>query len=228
MSLKTPHELRELHGDEYVQRFENSQHPTRLGRILKMMVIEPQDRVVDYACGSGMLMEHVAPLVKSYVGVDFSQSFIDVANIKKSKFGITNVRFICTTIQDFCRKNPASFDTAFAMDISEHVYDADWVDMLVNIRSSLVTGGKLYLHTPNARFFLEIMKKHNFVLKQFPEHISVRAPEDNIKLLEEAGFRISKVRLIPHYNVLRFLHPLSVIPFFGNYFKARIFIEAVN
>jgi 2-polyprenyl-6-hydroxyphenyl methylase/3-demethylubiquinone-9 3-methyltransferase len=226
--MKTHHELRELHGHEYVERFENSQRPTRLRRILEMVAIEPQDRVVDYACGSGMLMMHVAPLAKSYVGVDFSQPFIDRANTKKTSFGMENARFECSTIQEFGKKNQASFDSAFAMDISEHVYDEEWLDILISIRASLRTDGKLYLHTPNARFFLEIMKKHNFILRQFPEHIAVRTPEANIKLLEKAGFRISKVRLIPHYNVMRFLHPLSFIPFFGAYFQARIFIVAIN
>jgi hypothetical protein len=44
--------------------------------------------------------------------------------------------------------------------------------------------------------------------------------------LKKAGFRISNVRLIPHYNVLRFLHPLSYAPILGAYFQARIFVEA--
>ena len=70
------------------------------------------------------------------------------------------------------------------------------------------------------------MKHHNFIIKQYPQHIAVRSPEANGKLLVEAGFSINKMKLIPHYNVLRVIHFLSHTPFFGKYFKARIFIEA--
>jgi hypothetical protein len=72
------------------------------------------------------------------------------------------------------------------------------------------------------------MKRHNFLVKQFPEHIAVRNLKENIDLLEKAGFQVSKTQLIPHYNILRFLHPLSFLPIIGRYFQARIFVEATN
>ncbi len=234
--LKTNEELKELHGHAYASRFDETQLPSRLERLIANMNFTSQDNVVDFACGSGLLMEYIAPLVKSYVGVDFSQPFIDIANNKKKKiedlaegnFRAKNVRFECASIQDFCRRNPRSFEIAFAMDISEHVYDEEWLDMLTSMRAALVKGGKLYLHTPNARFFLEVMKKHNIFVKQFPEHIAVRTLEDNVTLLKKAGFAIAKTRLIPHYNVLRLLHPLSFMPILGACFQARIFVEAEN
>ncbi|MCK4695894.1 MAG: hypothetical protein KAT74_09035, partial [Candidatus Cloacimonetes bacterium] len=68
----------------------------------------------------------------------------------------------------------------------------------------------------------------DFIFTQFPEHIAVRTPEHNASLLREADFIEIQVRLIPHYNILRIVHPLSYIPILGKYFKARIFIEATT
>jgi hypothetical protein len=57
--------------------------------------------------------------------------------------------------------------------------------------------------------------------------VAVRTPSSNALFLEEAGFRVRKLLLIPHYNVLRFLHCLTIIPVLGKFLHARIFIEAV-
>lgn len=224
--MKTQDELKELHGREYAENFEKTQSPLRLERLIKYMSISPEDNVVDFGCGSGMLMKHIAPLVNSYVGVDFSEPFIDMACARKASLNISNARFECSSIQDFCRRHRDSFNVAFAMDFSEHVYDEDWLEHLISMRTSLVSGGRLYLHTPNARFFLEIMKKHNLIVRQFPEHVAVRTLEENTSLLKKAGYRVCKAMLMPHYNILWLFHPLSFVPLVGDYLKARIFIEA--
>ena len=226
--MKTYDELKELHGKRYAEIFEHTQKPFRLERLIPYMKISRQDKAVDFACGSGMLMEHIAPLVQSYVGVDFSEPFIAIANAKKNTLSITNAMFECSSIQEFCVRYRNTFDIAFAMDLSEHVYDKEWLAILRSIRASLVNGGRCYLHTPNGQFFLEVMKAHNFIVKQFPEHVAVRTIEANVLLLQEAGFRVSKALLMPHYNMLRFLHPLSFVPLIGGYLKARIFIEAIS
>ena len=114
------------------------------------------------------------------------------------------------------------------MDVSEHVPDDEWRDALRSIRRALKPGGVLYLHTPNADFFLEMMKERNFIFRQFPVHIAVRDTADNTALLVDAGFEIRRVDLLPHYNVLRYLHPLSALPIVGKYLAARIFIRAGN
>lgn len=228
MALKTQDELKELHGQQYADRFDKTQRPVRLERLVRKIRLNPHDKVADFACGNGMLMSLVAPKAHSYIGVDFSQPIIDIANAKKEALGITNASFECASIEEFCRSNQCAFNLGFALDFSEHVYDEEWLSILASIRSSLIGQGRLYLHTPNAKFMIEILKKHNFIFKQFPEHVAVRTMDENIALIEKSGFKISRVSLIPHYNVLRYLHPLSFAPLFGAYFKARIFIEAIK
>jgi 2-polyprenyl-3-methyl-5-hydroxy-6-metoxy-1,4-benzoquinol methylase len=219
-------ERKKLHGEEYVKYFEKAQSPERLNRLIKYLDLKSNYVIADFACGSGLLLEYVAPKVKHYIGVDFSEIFIKCAKRKKEFLGIKNAEFECSSIQDFCNFNQGSFDVGFAMDFSEHVYEQEWLEILTTIRTSLKENGKLFLHTPNANFFIEIMKSHNFIVKQFPEHVAVRTPEHNIQLLNQAGFSKVKLFLIPHYNVFKYLHLFSYFPIIGKYFKARIFIIA--
>lgn len=226
--MKSTEELRDLHGEEYVAAFEG-QSPRRLSRLLEHIVVAAEDRVADFGCGNGMLLELLVGRVASYVGVDFSEPFVRAAERRRRRLGAGSdraVRFECAEIGEFCRRHPEAFDVAFAMDFSEHVYDDAWTGILGSIRGSLVPGGRLYLHTPNADFFVERMKAGNVLLKQFPEHVAVRTPEHNAALVGAAGFEVDRVWRLAHYNVLRLVHPLRYLPRVGRYFEARILLEA--
>jgi cyclopropane fatty-acyl-phospholipid synthase-like methyltransferase len=218
--------LKKLYGWEYVRSFQAHQSPKRLKRIIKYIALKSDYVVGDFACGSGMMMPYIAPKVKYYIGVDFSEPFIQAARSKKAALGIDNAEFIYSEIADFCNQSPERFDMALAMDLSEHVDDREWPAILKSIRLSLKNGGRLYMHTPNAYFFIEALKACNFIFKQFPEHIAVRTPQHNFNLLKEAGFSEIKLITLAHYNILKYIHPLSYLPVVGKYFKARIFIIA--
>jgi 2-polyprenyl-6-hydroxyphenyl methylase / 3-demethylubiquinone-9 3-methyltransferase len=220
-------ELINMYGKEYVEAFERGQLASRLERLFKHICLCPEDEIVDFGCGNGMMLPLLASKVKSYTGVDFSQAFIDAAERTKIELSISNAKFVCADIEHFCEENKERYDIAFAIDLSEHIYDERWLKILQAIKGSIKSGGRFYIHTPNSEYFLEKMKKHNFILRQFPEHVAVRSPRENSDLLEQAGFRINKVRLMPHYNKLKLIHVLSFIPFIGRYFKARIFIESI-
>jgi 2-polyprenyl-6-hydroxyphenyl methylase/3-demethylubiquinone-9 3-methyltransferase len=222
-------DLKALYGDEYVNAFAQNQSLHRIAKLLKFVTLHPKDHVADFGCGNGMLMPLIAPAVASYTGVDFSEAFIAAANQRNESGAWNNVEFHCASIQDFCKNQPQTYDKAFALDFSEHVLDDDWKDILIHIRQSLKPGGKLYLHTPNADFFIERMKQHNIILKQFPEHVAVRNAEQNIVLLKASGFCVANICMLPHYlRILKPLHIFSFLPGIGKYFKARIFIEAEN
>jgi len=192
------------------------------------MRLTKQDDVVDFACGNGLLLEAVQNLVSSYVGIDYSNSLISAAVKRKARLQADNAEFICDDIHEFCNANPNAFDIAFAMDFSEHVLDKDWVEILISIKKSLKKNGILYIHTPNSEFFLEIMKHHGWLVNQLPGHIAVRTVSENKHLLQKGGFTLKRTELIPHYNVLRYIHFVSFIPYIGKFLKARIFIESTS
>jgi cyclopropane fatty-acyl-phospholipid synthase-like methyltransferase len=224
--MKSADELRELYREEYAEGFERSQSRRRIARLLHLMQVSPADHVVDLGCGSGLLVPFLAPRVKEYLGVDFSEEFIRIANRKLSANPLPNVRFICGSVQDVAMQYPGRFAVAFALDFAEHVYDDEWLDILRAARRLLRTGGRFYLHTPNAGFFLERMKAAQFLVRQFPEHVAVRTIEENRRLLEEAGFQIARSCYLPHYNVLKAIHPFTAIPPLRNILSARVFLEA--
>jgi 2-polyprenyl-3-methyl-5-hydroxy-6-metoxy-1,4-benzoquinol methylase len=78
-------------------------------------------------------MELVAPMVREYIGVDFSQHFIEAANRRKAHFAIHNASFVCTNTEDFCAEHPENFDVALAMDTSEHIQDSEWISILASM-----------------------------------------------------------------------------------------------
>lgn len=219
-------DARALHGREYAERFDRMHGRRRLAQLLPLMRLGPDDELVDFGCGNGLLALEVHGRVRSYTGVDFSQPFIDLAVARTAHLGATNLRFECASIEDFCASHLRRFDVGSAFDFSEHVPDHEWLPLLAAVRSSLKAGGRLYLHTPNADFMLERMKRRNFILRQSPEHVAVRDMGENIRLLRESGFTIANARFVRHYNLLRFVDPLRHLPGVGQLFEARIFIEA--
>lgn len=214
-----------LHSGHYVEKFDNSP-VSRVKRLVDRMDIKRSDVVADFACGNGMLLHNLGDRIAEYHGVDFSQDFIDLANRKASASKFKNYNFHCQDILQFCSEYPDQFNIATTLDFSEHIDDATFIEIYSAIYSALRIGGKLYLHTPNLEFILERLKDWG-VMKQFPEHIAVRGPKAYISLLKKCGFDKDKIKItiIPHYNVMKIVHPLSYIPFVGRLFGARLWIE---
>lgn len=211
----------ELHSGDYVERFKASPME-RVRRLVDLMKVGPETRVADFGCGIGMLL-HCLPEYGEYAGVDFSPDFIREAT--KLAEGRPNAYFYCEDIESFCANHQREFDVASTLDFSEHIDDCTFVNVYSAINSSLTDGGRLYLHTPNFQFILERMKDRG-ILRQFPEHIAVRQATQLSKLLKQCGFTEIKIETVPHYNILKHIHPLSSLPLIGHWFAARLWIEA--
>lgn len=219
--------IRDLYRDDYVERFGHLPLQ-RLSRLIPLLELQPDDIVVDFACGSGMLLGLIHDKVAHYHGVDFSAEFIEASRRNQVEQGIQNADFHCDSIEAFCAANPAGFDKGFAMDFSEHVYDEDWLSVLRSIRGALRPGARFFLHTPNADYLIERLKA-NGVLQQQPEHIAVRNAQQNEALLRRAGFRDVRVHYLPHYERRQaWLHMLSHLPVIGKLFRARLFISCTR
>jgi len=216
----------ELHSGDYVARY-NRKPLDRVRRLAAYMAIPDNAEIADFACGNGMLLHALGNRAGKYHGVDFSPEFVASAVEWAKREGRTNYEFHCDGITAFCTKNLERFDVAATLDFSEHVSDDEAVDIYSAIRRSLKPGGKLYLHSPNRDFLVELMKDRG-ILRQFPEHIAVRNGEQTLALLQKAGFGASSIKLrhIPHYNVLKHLHALGSLPLIGRYFRARLWVEA--
>lgn len=197
----------------------------RLERLVAHMDLSPDMTVADFACGSGLLYDLLRERVGVYYGVDVTEKMIEAARRRHADGERRNAEFVCQPVAEFCAAHRGEIDRAFALDFTEHVGDAELLEILAAIRSSLSERGIFYVHTPNADYFLEILKERG-VLAQFPSHIAVRSAAQNVGLLERAGFRDPVVRTLPHYlRSLGWLHRFSGIPGIGRHLEARLFIE---
>jgi len=198
----------------------------RIRRMLPLFDLSPTDVVADFGCGNGVLLELIADRVRRYVGVDFSEPFIRGAERRRDASGITNGTFEWADVVEFCARHTGEFDAAFALDFSEHVYDDQFLRIFGAIRSSLKRRGRLYLHTPNAEYFLEQFHEWG-VLKQVEGHVGVRTAREHVDLLRQCGFTGVEVRYLAHYLIFasRF-HFLGHLPLVGRFLRARLFITA--
>lgn len=222
----TQQELKLLHSNNYVERFNKNQKIIRIQRLISLIDFNTHDDVIDIGCGNGMLFPLIKNQVNSYTGIDFSIDFINLAKQKYINQSNNLVEFVCDDVNNFSLEANKKFTKALTLDLSEHVYDDEWLRILKSIHSLLDDNGDIYIHTPNSEFFVEWMKERNIILKQFPEHIAVRSAKENLKLISLAGFKEIDVTFLPHYNRLKYFDRLSKLPFVGKYFKARIFIRA--
>src|SRR5262245_42740037 len=193
-SRLTDQELLAIYDQDYVDIYDPHAIP-RLRRLLPFLDLSSDDTVVDVGCGNGVLLELIAPLVRDYVGVDFSEPFVREALRRQRERGITKGRFECADIASFCDAHPDSFDAAFAIDFSEHLYDDQFVHIFRAVRRAMKPGAPLYLHTPNAEYFLERFHEWG-ILPPVEGHVGVRDARGHEVLLAQCGFTRIETRYL--------------------------------
>lgn len=216
-------QLRDIYTGEYVKAYHKTDN-NRLGRLVDFFDLKPSDIIADYACGNGLLLEVVHDKIQEYFGVDFSEEFISEAKSRAEGKNIKNGTFVKNDIINFCKEHEDKFDKAFALDFTEHIYDDEFNEIFTSIKASVKKDGKLFIHTPDGDYFLEILKK-NGLLRQTSGHVAVRSSKQYIDLLKKIGYTHIEVIHLPHYirSLSRF-HFLSKIPLTGKYFNARLLI----
>jgi cyclopropane fatty-acyl-phospholipid synthase-like methyltransferase len=216
-------ELLAIYDQQYVDQYD-PHAVARLERVLPYVHLRIEDVVADFGCGNGLLAHFVGPRVAQYIGVDFSDAFIRDAERRRRAADLANVEFHRADIIAFCEKTPGRFDAAFAFDFIEHVYDDQLEQLFRAIYESLKPSGLLYLHTPNAEYFMERLRERG-MLTQIEGHVAVRGAHAYARLLSECGFRDIEVRYLPHYlKVAGMFHFLGSVPLVGRFFRARLFI----
>jgi 2-polyprenyl-6-hydroxyphenyl methylase/3-demethylubiquinone-9 3-methyltransferase len=219
----TEDELRAIYGQSYVDQYD-PHAVQRMRRMLPFFDVSGDAVVADFGCGNGVLLDFVSPRVREYVGVDFSDDFVRAAERRRDAHGIRNGTFHCADIVSFCEERPNQFDAAFALDFSEHVYDDQFLRIFRAIHGSLKPGAPLYLHTPNAEYFMERLKERG-ILTQVEGHVGVRDARSHETLLTQCGFANVHVRYLAHYLYLAStLHGLGYLPLVGRLFRARLFL----
>ena len=196
--------------------------------ILRLSQPSPDKTVLDLGSARGDVCFLLAPRVKEAIGVDASARALELAETERSRRGLANVRFVKGDVAELAGIADASVDVAGAFDLVEHVDDETVRQMLRALRRVLKPHGVFAAYTPNREHYVERLKAHDFVLKQFPEHIAVRRPREIRRLLEKEGWRILELSYSPApFPLVRRLEKLlSPVPLLGRLFRYRILLRA--
>jgi 2-polyprenyl-6-hydroxyphenyl methylase/3-demethylubiquinone-9 3-methyltransferase len=220
---RTEEELRAIYDQQYVDQYD-PHAVQRIGRLLPLFELAGHERVADFGCGNGTLLELISDRVAEYVGVDFSDAFVHEARRRQAARGIRHAAFHCADIVTFCAGHRERFDVAFAIDFVEHIYDDQLRRIGPAIRDVLKADGVFYLHTPNGEYFMERFRDWG-VLRQIEGHVGVRNAIRYERLLADCGFSDVRVQYLPHYlRVAGALNGLGALPAIGQHFRARLFL----
>jgi 2-polyprenyl-6-hydroxyphenyl methylase / 3-demethylubiquinone-9 3-methyltransferase len=96
-------------------------NPLRL-RYIERTVSLPGKQVLDVGCGGGILSEAMARAGAQVLGIDLSQSVLDVAELHALE-GKVGVEYRAVAAEDLAQERPAAFDVVTCMEMLEHVPD---------------------------------------------------------------------------------------------------------
>lgn len=222
-------QVKKWYDEEYFDKY--PRHDRRIRQILDHLQLKSTESVCEFGCGLGHILIAIAPQIRSGLGIDVSEYAVSKATHDAKSKGIENIEFRSIDIEKLVADvNLAnSFDVVLMMDISEHLYDETLQRFFASARAVLKPEGRLIIHTPNAAYYLERMKAHNFILKQFESHIAVRNFAQHLPLLEACNFSRIQTQYLPHYNrALRILDTILMrVPLLNRLFRARLLITAI-
>ena len=115
---------------------------TRDRIVRDILAVEPGERVLDIGCGPGDILEHLPPL--DYVGVDYSESYIEAA---RRRFGSRGT-FIASDVKHLLDAKQDPFDLVFAIGLLHHLDDEAVAALLRDVRHCLKKGGRFVALDP--------------------------------------------------------------------------------
>lgn len=133
-----------LHNGPALQR---AWHRDKFNLFERRFPIGPGERGIDVGCGSGVITNHLADRGCKMLGVDGNTQAVAFAQQAYERaacrFEISLVDDLDATLQ--------SFDFAVCLEVIEHLYEPQGIDLVSSIYSRLKPGGRLLLTTPNYR-----------------------------------------------------------------------------
>jgi len=157
----------------------------------ELLDVQSDDRVVDLGSGAGSVAKHMAQRGAFVEGVDLAEEAVAFAQERCRD--IPNVNFTACDATDCAHLASASFDKASCCDLIEHVHDDVMLGVFREARRLLKPGGPLFVYSPNVRHWIEVLKAHNFILKQPVGHIRVHTIKEVTDALAACGFELVRV-----------------------------------
>jgi ubiquinone/menaquinone biosynthesis C-methylase UbiE len=159
-----------------------------LSRLAKLVSPSPSDRVLDLACGPGIVAQALAPLAREIIGLDATPEMVRLARGRFARSGLHNGRFEVGAAEAL-PFGKASFDQVVTR-LSLHHFP-DLTAVLAEVRRTLRPSGHLTVADIICSDDEQESRLHN-ALEQLrdPTHIRMLSEPSLLDVLRESGFAI--------------------------------------
>jgi 2-polyprenyl-3-methyl-5-hydroxy-6-metoxy-1,4-benzoquinol methylase len=137
------YQARALKSDRAAQRF---WHEAKFRLIERVAMPEKHERVLDAGCGSGTISYFLSQHAGNVVGIDSNPSAIAFAS---NAYRAPNLQFRLGQFDDLIGEKP--FDKIYSIEVIEHLYADQVVDVLSLFYKLANPGAQLFITTPNYR-----------------------------------------------------------------------------
>lgn len=174
--------------------------------IFPRLDIASDSDVLDIGCGMGRWAEHVAPLCRTYCGVDFSSEMIHAAE-KKNYGGRGNCTFLNDSLLGFLENKAEEYEGGFnrliMAGVCMYINDDELCRCLEKLPDLLGSNSVCYMtETVGIGQRLTLREFYSEALGCNYDAI-YRTPEEYIKMsdiLKQKGYRVSEMGFLPKLN----------------------------
>lgn len=132
----------DFHSKNNPQDFFTYQYGAYISKLVKIKV---EDKVLDYGCGSGDLVDHLCLSSKNVYGMDFATEAVhSVQERYKNNSSFNN----CFTYDEIL-KDESTYDIIYVVEVIEHLTDRYLCELFVNLKNLTHSGSKIVITTPN-------------------------------------------------------------------------------
>jgi SAM-dependent methyltransferase len=149
----------------------------------------PDARVLDIGCGTGRVMEHLAPWCREVHGIDISERMVQAG---RERLGhLAGVHFHYGNGYDLADFEDGSFDVVYSIVALQHMPRTVAYNYLLESHRVLRRGGVLWAYVPNLLRDDAFAAFHHFSQPWFVSHpypMNFYTPQEVGRLLVAAGF----------------------------------------
>jgi 2-polyprenyl-3-methyl-5-hydroxy-6-metoxy-1,4-benzoquinol methylase len=204
IEISGDYQARALESPWAAQRF---WHAAKLRLVDRVAPPQPNARVADAGCGSGVIAAHAARIARHVIGFDSNPSAIEFAS---AAYGSARLRFVLGPFERMLDEGP--FDQIYCLEVLEHLYEEQAIETLRLFARAAAPGAQLFVTTPNAHSAWPLIEWSLDRLQLVPtldevQHLTLFSRKKLVRALDLAGWRVDELGTFN--GVAPFLAPLS-------------------